>query len=300
MSPQSRVDFNTQIVGVIGHPIKHSFSPLMHNLSFELRHLNYVYLPFDVPTQNLNDAAKGMLSLGVRGFNVTLPHKENMAHLINDLSEEARITGSVNTVVNENGTLFGYNTDVNGIYKTLLHYKKELTNAEVSLIGAGGSARSAIYVLIRYFKVGKINIINRTFQKAERLKDYFSTKMMFESISAHELIPPDLVDVFHNSKLIINSTSLGMYPELDDTATSIEDSFSEGQIVFDFVYNPLKTKLLETAASKGAKILNGLNMFVEQGARSFELWTGEKMPVKKIYKTLEYYLEKEQNQNTIE
>ncbi len=300
MSPQSRVDFNTQIVGVVGHPIKHSFSPLMHNLSFELRSLNYVYLPFDVPTQNLNDAVKGMLSLGVKGFNVTLPHKENMAHLLTDLSEEARITGSVNTVVNENGTLNGYNTDVNGIYRTLLPYKKELNGAEVSLFGAGGSARSAIYVLIRNFKVGKINLINRTLQKAERLKDYFNAKMKFDAISEYELIPPDLVGILKDSKLIINSTSLGMFPQIDDTATSIEDSFCEGQIVFDFVYNPLNTKFLEIAASKGAKILNGLNMFVEQGAKSFELWTGEKMPVKKIYKTLEYYLEKEQNQNTIE
>lgn len=290
MNALNKFNHDTKIVGVIGHPIKHSFSPLMHNLAFDLLKLKYTYLPFDVPLSNLKDALKGILALGIQGVNVTLPLKEKIIEFLSDVSEEANIIGAVNTVVNESGILHGYNTDVTGVYETLNPYKDELTGSSVTLIGAGGAARSVIYTLIRYFKPKEINIINRTEQKAESLKNYFSTKMLFENIKTFSLVPPDLVDIFRNSNLIINSSSIGMFPDIDDTITSIEDSFQKGQIVFDVVYNPLKTKFLQIAESKGVRILNGLRMFVEQGAKSFELWTGKEFPREKIYKTLSAYL----------
>lgn len=290
MNSENKFNHNTGIIGVIGHPIKHSFSPLMHNISFDLLGLDYVYLPFDVPSSNLKAALKGMIALGIKGFNVTLPHKEKIGQFLNDISEEASVIGSVNTIVNENGLLHGYNTDVHGIIETLNPYKEEIIDNEVCVIGAGGAARSVVYSLIRHFKVKKIHIINRTVQKAESLKEYFQAKMLFEKMKPHELFPPDLTEVFKDSKLIINTTSVGMFPEVDDSATTIEDSFTKDQIVFDVVYNPINTKMLQLAGEKGATTLNGLKMFVEQGARSFELWTGEKMPTDKIYKTIESYL----------
>lgn len=290
MHTQNKFNSNTQIIGVIGHPIKHSYSPLMFNISFELNGLNYMYLPFDVPSQNLKSAVKGMIALGIKGLNVTLPHKEKIIQYLADVSEEAGVIGAVNTVVNGNGTLHGYNTDVHGIVETLDDFKDEIAGNEVTVFGSGGAARSVIYALIRHFKIEKINIINRTAQIAESLKEYFSAKMLFNNIKTYELIPPDVTDIVKNSKLIINATAVGMFPEVDDSVTTIENSFAKDQIVFDIVYNPSKTKFLSIAESQGAKTLNGLKMFVEQGSRSYELWTGEKMPVEKIYKTLNSYM----------
>lgn len=290
MQLQNKFNHNTKIIGVIGHPIKHSYSPLMHNIAFELTGANYIYLPFDVPANFLKDALRGMVALGIKGFNVTLPLKEKIIPMLKEISEEASIVGAVNTVVNEDGTLHGYNTDVAGITESLNPYKEELQGAEVTVIGAGGAARSTIYALIRNFKVGQINIVNRTEQTAESLKEYFSAKMIFSNFKAFHLFPPDLVEVFQKSKLIINTTSMGMNPDIEDAATTIKESFVKDQIVFDVVYTPVQTKLLKLAQSQGAKTITGLQMFVEQGARSYELWTGEKMPVEKVLKALKSYL----------
>ncbi len=290
MQYQNKFNNNTQIIGVIGHPIKHSFSPLMHNISFDLLDLNYIYLPFDVPASNLKDALKGMVALGIKGLNVTLPHKEKIISLLKETSEEANIIGAVNTIVNEEGILHGYNTDVYGVVETLMPFKDEIAGKTVSVIGAGGAARSTIYALIRYFKAERINIINRTEQTAESLKEYFITKMLFNEIHSYELVPPDLVDVFRDSKLIINATSMGMFPEVDDSPTTIPESFTKDQIVFDLIYTPLQTKFLKLAASQGAITLNGLRMLVEQGSKAFELWTGQKMPIDQVYKALVSYL----------
>jgi shikimate dehydrogenase len=262
----------------------------MQNIAFELTEQNFIYLPFDIPVNSLKDALKGIVALGIKGFNVTLPLKEKIMPLLKDVSEEANIVGAVNTVTNEDGVLRGYNTDVLGVVESLNPFKEEIAGAKVSVIGAGGAARSVIYALIRNFKVGHINIINRTEQTAESLKEYFSVKMLFNDFKAFPLIPPDLVETFRESKLIINTTSMGMYPEIDDSATTIKESFMKGQIVFDIVYNPVKTKLLKLAESQGSTIITGLKMLVEQGAKSYELWCGEKMPVEKVYRALESYL----------
>ncbi len=290
MQSQNKFNHNTKIIGIIGHPVKHSYSPLMQNIAFELTEQNFIYLPFDIPVNSLKDALKGIVALGIKGFNVTLPLKEKIMPLLKDVSEEANIVGAVNTVTNEDGVLRGYNTDVLGVVESLNPFKEEIAGAKVSVIGAGGAARSVIYALIRNFKVGHINIINRTEQTAESLKEYFSVKMLFNDFKAFPLIPPDLVETFRESKLIINTTSMGMYPEIDDSATTIKESFMKGQIVFDIVYNPVKTKLLKLAESQGSTIITGLKMLVEQGAKSYELWCGEKMPVEKVYRALESYL----------
>jgi shikimate dehydrogenase len=290
MQAQNKFNHNTKIVGVIGHPIRHSFSPLMHNIAFELSGLNYIYLPFDVPPTLLKDSLKGMLALGIKGFNVTIPLKEKILPMLKDLSEEANIIGAVNTIVNDDGVLRGYNTDVLGIIESLNPYKEELTGSTVTVIGAGGAARSVIYALIRGFKVDRINIVNRTEQIAESLKEYFTAKLLFTNLKSYPLVPPDLVEVFQKSKLIINTTSMGMFPNVDDAATTIPESFTKDQIVFDVVYTPIKTKLLKLAESQGAQIITGLKMFVEQGAKAYELWTGEEMPKDKVSRALQSYL----------
>ena len=281
---------NTRIIGLLGHPIKQTYSPFIHNVTVELKKLDYIYLPFDVPAANLKNALKGMIALDIKGFNITIPHKENILQFMNNVSEEASIIGSVNTVVNDDGKLTGYNTDINGILESLNPYKDDIFGKEVSVVGAGGSARAVIYTLIRYFKPAVIHIINRTEQRAEALKKYFSDKMKYDGIKTKELFPPDLVGIFSNSKLIINATPVGMYPGQDDIITSLENSFVKDQIVFDLVYNPPLTKLLKLAASRGAEPISGLKMLVHQAAKSFELWTNEEMPFDQIYKSLQLFI----------
>jgi len=282
--------FDTQIVGLFGHPIKHTFSPFIHNISFEINKMDYIYIPFDIPPANLKNAIKGIIALGLKGFNVTIPHKEKIMEFMNNISEEASIVGSVNTVVNEMGKLNGYNTDVTGILETLNPYKKSLSGETISVVGSGGAARAVVYTLIRHFKPIKIFLINRTEQRAEALKNYFKDKMKFDGISIKELYPPALVNIFKDSKLVINSTSVGMSPEDDDAITTLEDSFTKDQIVFDLVYNPLKTKFLQIAEKNGATILDGLNMLVYQAAGAFKLWTGEELPIDKLHKSLQLYI----------
>ena len=275
---------------MIGHPIKHSYSPFIQNYALELMNLDYIYLPFDVPAENLKNAVNGVLSLGVKGLNVTLPHKEKIIKYLDELSEEASIIGAVNTIVNDHGKLIGYNTDAHGIIETLLPYKDKITGTKVTVVGAGGSARAVIYTLLRHFKPEEINIINRTHQKADTLANDFSLKMRYDSFHTFELFPPDNVKTLSSSRLIVNSTTMGMFPDIDDTITDIEASFNENQIVFDLVYNPTKSKLLRTAEMEGARIVGGLKMLIAQAAKSFELWTGVEMPTSEIAHKLEQYI----------
>jgi len=278
---------NTEVIGLIGHPIRNSYSPFIHNVTIELKKLDYIYLPFDVHVSNLKNALKGMVALGIKGFNVTIPHKEAILQYMNDVSEEASIIGAVNTVVNDHGKLTGYNTDVNGIYETLYPYRDEITGKEVAVVGSGGAARAVIYTLVRHFRPGLLHIINRTEQRAESLKRYFREKIKYGDFQTHELFPPDLVDVFRGSKLIVNATPVGMFPNVDDAITTLQSSFHKDQIVFDLVYNPAQTKLLQMANINGAVTLDGLKMLVHQAAKSFELWTGEELPVEQLHKSLQ-------------
>lgn len=281
---------NTQVIGLIGHPIKHSYSPFIHNVTIELKKLDYIYLPFDVPAANLKNALKGMVALGIRGFNVTIPHKENILQYMNEVSEEASIIGAVNTIVNDHGKLLGYNTDAHGVHESLLPHRDSILGQEVSVIGSGGAARAVVYTLIRNFKPSNINIINRTEQRADALKRYFKDKMRFEEITTFELFPPDIVETLRKSKLIINTTPVGMYPDIEDSITTLENSFTKEQIVFDLVYNPMQTKLLKIASSAGALTIDGLKMLVFQAAKAFELWTGEELPVEELHKSLQLVL----------
>ncbi len=281
---------NTKLLGLLGHPIKQSYSPFIHNVTSELLNLDYLYLPFDVPTANLKNALKGMIALGIRGFNITIPHKENILQHLNNLSEEASLIGSVNTIVNELGKLNGYNTDVHGVLESLLPYKDDITGSQVSVIGSGGSARAVLYTLIRHLKPKRIFLINRTEQRAEHLKNYFRDKMKYTAIRTAELYPPSMAGILNSSKLIVNTTPVGMAPKPDDSITTIPESFTSGQIVFDLVYNPTQTNLLKMAAGKGAVTIDGLKMLVHQAAKSFELWTGEKMPIEQVHRSLQLYL----------
>jgi len=278
---------NTKLIGLIGHPIKQSYSPFIHNIAAQFKNIDYIYLPFDVVVNNLEIALKGVVAFGIRGLNVTIPHKEKIIKYLDEVSEEAAMIGAVNTIVNEDGKLKGYNTDINGILESLTEFKDLISGSKVCVIGAGGGARAVIYTLVRHFKPGQITIINRTIQRADSLQSYFSEKMRFDNFKTANLFPPELIETFRSSKLIINSTSVGMFPEVDDSPTNLKESFHKDQLVFDMIFNPTETKLLNLAKQQGAATLGGLKMLVHQAAKSFELWTGEEPPVEKISRSLE-------------
>ncbi len=283
---------NTKLIGLLGHPIKQSYSPFIHNVAFQFKNIDYIYLPFDVVTDELEIALKGAVTLGMNGLNVTIPHKVKIIDFLDDLSEESSMIGAVNTITIEQGSLKGYNTDVHGILETLSQFKDEINGEQVTIIGAGGGARASIFTLIRYFKPKEINIINRTLQRAETLQVYFYDKMRYDNIKSAELFPPDLVETFKSSKLIINASPIGMFPAIEDSPTNLEESFHKDQIVFDMVYNPTETKLISMAKNQGAKVFGGLTMLVHQAAKSFELWTGEEMPIEKLSQSLELMIKK--------
>ena len=276
----------TKLIGLIGHPIKQSYSPFIHNIASQLNQVDYIYLPFDVIPDNLENAVNGIVALGIEGMNVTIPHKEKIMNFLDDRSEESAIIGAVNTILNDNGKLVGYNTDVNGILETLNPFKEQIAGSKVSVLGAGGGARAVIYTLIRHYKPDEINIINRTVQRADTLQNYFKEKLHFQNFKIFDLFPPDLVDTLSSSQLIVNCIPIGLYPNVDETPINLEDSFNDNQIVFDMIYNPSNTRLMQIAASKGAVTIGGLNMLVHQAAKSFELWTGKEMPVDKLSRSL--------------
>jgi len=278
---------NTKLIGLIGHPIKQSYSPFIHNVASQFKNIDYIYLPFDVITDNLEIALKGGVALGISGLNVTIPHKEKIIKYLDELSEEAAMIGAVNTVVNDHGKLKGYNTDISGILESLVEYKDLIAGSKVCVIGAGGASRAVIYTLIRYFKPDQITIINRTIQRADTLHSYFSEKMRFDNFKTAELFPPDLVGIFQSSKLIVNSTPVGMFPNLNDSPTDLSESFGKDQLVFDTIYNPTETKLLKLAKQQGSFTMGGLTMLVHQAAKSFKLWTGEELPIEKLSRSLE-------------
>ncbi len=277
---------HTKLIGLIGHPIKQSYSPFIHNIASQLKQLDYIYLPFDVVPDNLEYAVNGIVALGIEGMNITIPHKEKIMSYLDDRSEESAIIGAVNTIINDNGKLVGYNTDVHGIIETLNPYKDIISGSRVSVIGAGGGARALIYTLIRHYRPGEINIINRTLQRADSLRHYFEEKLRFNNFHTFELFPPELIDTLNSSELIVNCNPIGLFPDVDDTPTDLEESFRKDQIVFDMIYNPSTTKLMQIAGSKGAITIGGLNMLVHQAAKSFELWTGKEIPVDKLTRSL--------------
>ncbi|MEH7525052.1 shikimate dehydrogenase [Bacillus sp. JJ1503] len=252
---------------VIGDPIAHSMSPAMHNDLFQAYRIDAHYQPLHVKREDLADAIKGLKAIGISGFNVTVPHKETIIPLLDELDPLAQSIGAVNTVVNLDGKLIGYNTDGSGYVRGLHEEMQNLQDKKILVIGAGGAAR-AIYFTIAAAGVEKLDICNRTVLKAEVIKNdcpYTVDSNVYDMKSAEENL--GLYD------LVIQTTPAGMAPKVQDLPLSLHN-LKAGALASDIVYNPLETRFLEEAKSKSATIQNGLNMFVYQGALAFEKWTG--------------------------
>ena len=267
----------TTICGIIGDPIGHTMSPAMHNAAFKSLGLNYVYVPFKVKSMELRKAIEGIRGLNLRGVNVTIPHKVAVVQLLDKLDPLAERIGAVNTIVNDEGILTGYNTDATGFLQTLHDRNIEPAEKKVLLLGAGGAARAIGHILTR--EKARVTILNRKqdLSWAEDLAARLSRNYKTE-VKALELTAENLKKAVNNAEILVNATSLGMSSEIDSTPVPAE-LLRADLTVFDVVYNPLQTRLLREAKAVGAQTIDGLEMLVRQGAVSFEIWTGVKPPV---------------------
>lgn len=262
----------TQIVGLLGHPVSHSQSPLMHNRAFAEKGLPFAYAAFDVAEEDLPEAVAGIRALGLKGVNVTIPHKVAIMPLLDEIDPLAKRIGAVNTVVNENGRLIGYNTDGMGYVRSLVEETGiSLDQQVVTMLGAGGAARAVAFTLAEH-GVKQIQIINRSREKATLLAEHVS-----EIAPTQVVEQEDGKEAIAASTLLINTTSIGMYPHVEDMPIPAE-WLHRNMVVSDLIYNPLETRLLREARKLGARVHSGVGMFVNQGALAFELWTNESAP----------------------
>jgi shikimate dehydrogenase len=265
----------TRVCGVIGEPIEHSLSPVMHNAAFQALNLDYVFLAFKVKPSQIEDAVNGMRALNIRGLNVTMPHKTSVIKHLDRVALSAQTVHSVNTILNKENLLCGFNTDGVGALKALRENGVELKGRKVLLLGAGGAARAIAYALAK--EADELTVLNRTAKDAQALTKQLG-KALNKKITAGSLSPSDISLNLQDSDILVNATSVGMKPKPDESP--IDPKLLRSNLaVMDIVYNPLETKLALDAKAVGAKVVSGVEMLIYQGAASFEIWTGKSAPV---------------------
>jgi shikimate dehydrogenase len=279
------VSGTTRLYGIFGYPIAHSLSPLMHNLAFRQHGLDCLYVPFLVPPEQLATAVAGAVALGVCGFNVTIPHKEAIMPLLDDVAAEARFVGAVNTVQVVAGRAMGYNTDGAGFMQPLRDLPVPFAHTSVCVLGAGGAARAVTAALLQA-GCPSLAVANRTLERGQRLVAALQEHFPQARLAA---VPwSQVVPVARQSTLIVNATAVGLHAEGE--ALLPEACFGAGQVVYDIVYRPLHTPFLQAAQRQGATVVGGLDMLIGQGAEAFRLWTGQPFPVAAARRMLEALL----------
>lgn len=291
MADLGRIDGRTKLLGLLATPIGHSLSPAMHNMSLRKLGLNYAYMAFEVGNEQLADVVTGMRALNVRGFNVSMPNKTKILPLLDELSPAAQFAGAVNTVVNEDGKLIGHITDGTGYMRSLKEAGVDVVGKKMTLMGAGGAA-TAIAIQAALDGVSEISIFNREdeyFQRAEKNAQIINEEMKEVNCKVNVYRLEDhgrLKEEISTSDILTNGTGVGMKP-LEGQSLVTDASWLRPELfVSDVVYIPRKTALLELAESVGCKTLNGLGMMLWQGAKAFEIWTGQEMPVEYVKEQL--------------
>jgi shikimate dehydrogenase len=259
---------DTRLIALFGNPVAHSVSPAMQNTAFQALKLNYMYLAFQVPPAALSEAINVVRGLGFRGANITIPHKTAVMPLLDNIDPHAKRIGAVNTIVNNQGKLTGYNTDGPGFLVALRHGGFEPKGEKAVVIGAGGAARAVVFALRDAGAI--VAIVNRSHESTVNLAKETGS-------SSFELSDSGLKSAMPGASLVVNTTSVGMSPNADSTPLPTHWLKRE-LVVFDTIYQPRQTRLLREAEAVGCLALGGLEMLVEQGALGFELWTGEKAP----------------------
>lgn len=284
-----QIDSKTVLTGLFASPSTHSISPIIHNNAFEKLGLNYIYLSFEVDKDNLKDAVESIKTLNMRGVNLSMPNKKAVIQYLDEISETAKLSQSVNTIVNDNGILKGYSTDGKGFFQSLEKEKIFVKNKNIIILGIGGASISIISQAA-FEGVENIFVFKRDKNWGEQKKildnisDKTDCKIELYSLENKNILKRKIEE----SYLLINATNVGM----KENISLIEDKsfFRKDLIVSDIIYSPKKTKLLQIAEKEGCKIVNGIGMLLYQGALSFELWTNKKMPVDYIKKIIFNYI----------
>ncbi len=266
----------TRICGLIGDPVEHSVSSAMHNAAFNSLGLDYVYLPFRVEKERLASAIEGVRALNIRGINVTIPHKVAVMPLLDGLDPLAERIGAVNTILNDNGHLQGYNTDAGGFLKALLAGGIDPAGKRVVILGAGGASRAVSFALAE--RGAALVILNRPLEMDWAVELAASlSRFSDKEVKALELNEQNLRAALGPADILVNATSVGMSPNVSQTPVA-KRLLRSGLVVLDVIYNPVTTRLLAEAREAGAETIGGLGMLVWQGALAFEMWTGLKAP----------------------
>ena len=270
----------TRVCGVIGDPIEHTLSPVMHNAAFEALKIDYVFLAFNVKSAEVGNAISGMRALAIHGLNVTMPHKNAVVKYLDEVDPTGKTIGSVNTILNKDGRLLGFNTDGVGALNALEQNGVDPRGKKIVLLGAGGAAKAIAYTLAQ--EADELVILNRTPKPASELVTLLKEKFR-KKINSGELSPSIIEENLADSDVLINATSVGMNPNINQTSVPPE-WLKPDLAVMDIVYNPLETKLAKDAKAVGAKVVSGVEMLIYQGAASFEIWTACKAPVEVMRK----------------
>lgn len=270
------IDQHTALYGVVGYPIGHSLSPTMHNTGFSAMGLNAIYLAFE--TKDIEGCVRGMRALNIRGMSVTLPHKSSVIPLLDEVDDLAERIGAVNTVVNDDGHLIGYNTDAAGALQAL-EERIELSGKSCLMIGAGGAARAIAFILNE--NGVKLRVANRSVERG---------KALAHSLACAFVPLDELQEAI--ADVLIQTTPVGMIPRKEECLVP-KQVLKKGMVVMDIIYNPLETALLSMAKARGCLTINGLRMFIHQGAEQFRLWTGLEAPIRAMTHAVEEALKKD-------
>ena len=275
-----KIKGSTNIVGLIGHPVEHSFSPPMHNAAFDALNMDYAYVAFDVNPNDLKSAIEGAESLNIKGFNVTIPHKVDVMQYLDELDEVARLIGAVNTIDFKN--LKGYNTDGIGAVKAIEEVTS-IKNKNVVVAGAGGASRAISFYIAKY-GAESLTILNRNEVKVESLASDVSDSGLIGEVASDSINA--IGNYMESADVLIDTTPLGMHPNINDEPIVKADMMDEDLVVFDAVYNPNETVLIKEVIKANAKPVYGIKMLLYQGAESFKIWTGKTAPVDVMEKAL--------------
>lgn len=270
----------TQVCGVIGDPIEHTLSPTMHNAAFNHLKLDFIFLAFRVKAAQLENAMRGMRGLGIRGLNVTMPHKNAVIKYLDAVDPTVKFLGSANTILNDDGRLLGFNTDGVGALKALRENGVELDGKKLLLLGAGGAAKAIAFSIAK--EVGELVILNRVSEKAKELAEALSVTYG-KKVVGEALSPSVIQKSLQDADILINATSVGMHPHVSQSLVAPQ-WLKPDLTVMDIVYNPVETKLAKDAKAAGAHVISGVEMLLYQGAASFEIWTGRSAPIEVMRK----------------
>jgi shikimate dehydrogenase len=268
----------TQLLGVIGHPVTHSLSPAMHNAAIAHLGANYVYLPLPVQPENLREAIAGFRAINLQGFSITIPHKQAIIPLLAEVSDLAQAIGAVNTVYPTENGWGGTNTDITGFLAPLLNLR-DWSKSTAVILGNGGAAR-AVVVGCQQLGCAQIQVVGRNPQKLQDFRaSWMDSPLTIPNLSVHSW--EDLSKLIGQADLLVNTTPIGMYPHGEDSPLGMEEigQIQEGAIAYDLIYTPRPTKFLQQAQGRGAIVLDGLEMLVQQGAVALELWLKQPAPV---------------------